>query len=90
MTYIIICVNLQKLFFNEGKITLTHEDRYAKYDKHEGPTEDEEHAARRACQMEIIRSHHHRSSPQGSYANIIGTPRHAKHRGGKINGVTLK
>ncbi|PIR85829.1 hypothetical protein COU14_02405 [Candidatus Kaiserbacteria bacterium CG10_big_fil_rev_8_21_14_0_10_44_10] len=69
---------------------MTNEDRYAKYAGYEGPTEEEEHAARRARQMEIIRSHHYRSSPQGSYTNIIGTPRHAKHRGGKINGVTLK
>ena len=67
------------------------EDRYAHYDNEEydGPTELEEAAASWRWRT-VRRVGGSDLSPQGSRPNIIGTPRHAKHRGGRIQGVTIK
>jgi len=75
--------------FTKGEDMPDIEDKYDCYADFEGPSEETEEEARRRVHDSHIRGHSQRS-PQGSYSNIIGTPRHAKHRGGRIHGVTIK
>ena len=51
--------------------------------------EEDEHRLRRERHAALMRGHSG-ISPQGSRAHMIGTPRHAKHRGHRIGGVPIK
>lgn len=65
------------------------EDKYKKYEDFEGPTEEE---LRTAYKRMIAKQNTASTAAcgQGSGPRIIGTPRHAKHRGSRYNGVPMK
>lgn len=67
------------------------QDRYAELYGHvEGPSDEELRAAYQRNNERRRATLSAQTSGQGSLPRFIGTPRRAKHRNGRIAGVTIK